>query len=164
MKNIPSVPTASLWSGFWFVFNYEQVQFAFWVSPSGKEELYVNSRLVSECRRIALSGSHLHTEGDVSYEILVKVTSAARAEIDCSFLRNGVLQGFLRTKLVRLSLWLRIALVVGMGVPTFLVVQRGAPIWLAIPMVLATFLVYRFAGVGHRFLPSAELPRLGKGA
>lgn len=146
MKSVPKVSSATRWSGCWFVFNDDHLQFALWVTPAGKEALYVDGRLVSECPSIAQSAPHACRRGGTLYEVSVKMAVAAPAEMACSFKKNGALRGFLRTRLVQLNLGCRLAVAALVSVPALFAVPGVAAALFAIAVAPATFVYFRFAG------------------
>jgi len=162
MKAVPGVSTASIWSGFWFVFDDAGRRIALWVAPWGKEQLYVNGRLVSQCSRIALSGSHAVSIGDDQYEVTVKVTSVVRGEIDCTLFRNGEFRSGIRDKLALPQSWLGISLMVLIALSGMYAINNGVSIWVVAPMFAALALVAKFSGAGYVFQPF-EKPEPGAG-
>jgi len=166
MKVVPKASSASILRGFWFVFGGSDLDLALWLSTiSGKEELYVNGHQVSQSREMALSSSHVHREGNTTYEVVVKATSVRRAEVECSLSRDGVLQEIVRSKLVQPRLWLRLAVIASIGVSMFFAARSGMSLWLALGVLVPTvFMLYRLAGVGYIFTSSREPHRASKGA
>lgn len=147
MKSVPTVSTATRWSGCWFVFNDENLQFALWVTPTGKEALYVDGRLVSECLPITYCAPHAFRKGRTLYEVSVQIAVAAPADMACSFKRNGALRGFLRTRLVQPSLGRRLAVAALVAMPALLSGPGVAAALFAMTAALAAFLYFRFAAV-----------------
>jgi TIR domain-containing protein len=91
-RSIPSHSTGSLLRGLWFVFQLDGHKFAFWSSITGKEEVYLDGKLVSSRRRrVALSLGHTYTMevGDSEYAIAVKVRNPMKGEMECTLARNG---------------------------------------------------------------------------
>ncbi len=96
-RSIPTHSTVSVLRGLWFVFQLDGHKFAFWSSITGKEEVYLDGKLVSSRRRrVALSLGHTYTMevGDSEYAIAVKVRNPMKVKIECiecTLARNGEL-------------------------------------------------------------------------
>jgi hypothetical protein len=91
MRTVPDASTASGIRGYWFVFNEEGHTFAHWVGPvTGKEEVFLDNRLVSESRRFTLNSSHSVETPHATYTLILRSISVKSSAIECTLLRNGV--------------------------------------------------------------------------
>jgi hypothetical protein len=91
MRSVPQTSTASGLRGYWFVFSEDGHSFAHWAAPiTGKEEVYLDGRLVSESRKFSLTSTHSVPTDHGLYSLSLRSLSVSYSAIECTLSRNNV--------------------------------------------------------------------------
>jgi hypothetical protein len=171
-RTVPNRSIIGIFRGIWCVFRLDGHKFALWMSMlTGKEELYVDDKLVNPATRKIFSLSHTHTirMENTEYAIQVTVQSFTKGIIACTLLRAGEpMLGFATEyKRPRYKKWLiyLVDIVVGI-VGGLLWVYSDLPLLLISSVATVFFLfraVYLFTGsrradgyVIREFQPSSD--------
>lgn len=76
--------------GFTFQFAEEEHNIEVWGSSvSGKEKVFVNGKLVSECRSLKTDSNHNFTIGDNKYSVNFNTVNIYKGPLVCTLLKNG---------------------------------------------------------------------------
>lgn len=87
---LPDKSQASLRKGIWFVHTEDLNSIKIFGSNFGKEQIYLNEKLVSENRSFKLKSEHqFKDENGNRYEIKFITSNALKGKMECQILKNG---------------------------------------------------------------------------
>gem|GEM_PF-5810840 len=135
--------------GFWFVFDHANRRFALWVSSlTGKEELYLDGRLVAQRRKIAFTSVHQVLAGGTTFSLTLTTKTLWRGAFQCVLREDGTVLAGLETEyLFRSRTWRKASVVAAAGA-IFAAHDLSPPRWVT-AAALAILAALSFAWSGR---------------
>ena len=154
MRVVPSTSSLSALRGSWFVFDHAHRRFGLWVSSlTGKEEVYLDGRLVAQRRKFAFTSIHQVQARGTTFTLELTTKNLWRGAYQCVLYENGTRVAGLETEyLFRSRAW-KHAVVAAAAGAIFAAHDLSPPRWTATAaLAIVAALLWIWSGRGRGFI------------